>query len=80
MMYDFFGKEPRIEFLPWKEWCEYVGDPVECEDTYYHITRSGFYNIAKEKKLLDYYPKYTNIETIKIAVQSYIDRGLIKIR
>lgn len=79
MMYAFFGKEPKIGFLPWKEWCEYVGDPVECEDTYYHIARSGFYNTAKEEKLLDYHPKYTNIETIKIAVQSYVDRGLIRV-
>ena len=79
LMYDFFGKEPRIGFLPWKEWCDYVGDPKECEDTYYHIARSGFYSIEKEEKLLDYYPKFTNTETIKIAVQSYIDRGVIKI-
>lgn len=79
LMYEFFGKEPRIGFLPWKEWCDYVGDPVECEDTYYHITRSGFFSIAKEEKLLDYHPKYTNVETIKIAVQSYVDRGLIKV-
>ena len=80
MMYEFFGKEPKIEFLPWKEWCDYVGDPKECEDTYYHITRSGFYTLEKEKRLLDYQPRYTNVDTIKIAVQSYVDRGLIKIR
>lgn len=79
LMYEYFGKEPKINFLPWKEWCDYVGDPKECEDTYYHITRSGFYSIAKEEKLLDYHPKYTNVETIKIAVKSYVDRGLIRI-
>ncbi|MEF2878091.1 MAG: hypothetical protein U0N90_06730 [Blautia sp.] len=45
----------------------------------YHITRSGFFSIAKEEKLLDYHPKYTNVETKKIAVQSYVDRGLIKV-
>ena len=79
LMYRFFGKEPQIGFLPWQAWCDYVGDPKECEDTYYHITRSGFYNIEKEKKLLDYHPKYTNVETIQIAVQSYVDRGLIRV-
>lgn len=26
----------------------------------------------------DYRPKYTNVETIKISVQSYLDRELIK--
>lgn len=80
LMYEFFGKEPKIGFLPWTEWCDYVGDPKECEDTYYHITRSGFYILEKEKRLLDYQPRYTNVDTIKIAVQSYVDRGLIKIR
>lgn len=78
LMYEFFGKEARIGFLPWKEWCEYVGDPKECEDTFYHITRSGFYTIEKEEKLLDYHPKYSNVDAIKIAVQSYVDRGLIR--
>lgn len=78
MMYAFFGNEPQIDFLPWKEWCEYEGNPEECDHTYYHIARSGSYDIRKEEKLLDYHPKYTNTETIKLAVQSYIDRGLIK--
>ncbi|MDO5294224.1 MAG: NAD-dependent epimerase/dehydratase family protein [bacterium] len=80
LMYKFFNKDPKIGFLPWEEWCEYVGDSNECEDTYYHITRSGFYNTEKEERLLDYHPKYTNVETIKIAVQSYVDRGLILLR
>lgn len=80
LMYAFFGREPKIGFLPWKEWCDYVGDPAECEDTFYHIARSGFYTTAKEERLLDYHPKYTNVETIKIAVQSYVDRGLISVR
>ena len=79
-MYDFFGKEARIGFLPWKEWCEYEGNPEECESTYLHIARSGFYSIERERKLLGYQPKYTNVETIKLAVQSYLDRGLIKVK
>lgn len=79
LMYDFFGREPRISFAPWKEWCEYVGDPTECEDTYYHIARSGFFSTAKEEKLLEYQPRYTNVDTIKIAVQSYVDRGLVRV-
>nr|WP_314466323.1 NAD-dependent epimerase/dehydratase family protein [uncultured Clostridium sp.] len=79
LMYGFFGKEPKIDFMQWDKWCEYVGDETETSDTYYHIARSGYFSIEKEKKLLDYRPKYTNIDTIKLAVQSYIDRGLIKI-
>lgn len=80
LMYDFFGKEPQIGFLSWNEWCEYEGNKEECESTYLHIARSGSYSIEKEQKLLEYQPKYTNVETIKLAVQSYIDRGIIKIK
>ena len=78
-LYEYFGHEPKIKFLGWKEWCEYEGNPEECEHTYYHIARSGTFSIEKEKRLLEYKPKYTNIETIDLAIKSYIDRGLIKI-
>lgn len=79
LMYRFFNKEPKISFLPWDEWCAYVGDEQECQDTYLHISRSGSYSVAKEERLLDYHPRYSNVDTIKIAVQSYVDRGLIKV-
>lgn len=79
-MYEFFGHEPKIKFLSWKEWCEYEGNPEECEHTYFHIMRSGVFSIEKEKRLLEYKPKFTNIETIDLAVQSYINRGLIKVQ
>ena len=78
LMFEFFNKKPQIEFLSWKEWCEYEGNKAECEHTYYHIARSGSYSILKEEKLLDYHPRYTNVETILLAVKDYIARGLIR--
>ena len=78
-MYEYFGHEPKIKFLPWPEWCEYEGNPEECDHTYYHITRSGVFSIEKAKRLLEYQPKYSCIETIDLAVQSYIERGLITV-
>lgn len=78
-MYEFFGHEPKIEFLGWKDWCEYEGNPEECEHTFFHIARSGTFSIEKAKRLLEYRPKFTNLETIDLAVQSYIDRGLITV-
>ena len=78
-MYEYFGHEPKIKFLPWPEWCEYEGNPEECDHTYYHIARSGVFSIEKAKRLLEYQPKYSCVETIDLAVQSYIDRGLIKV-
>ena len=78
-IYEFFGHEPKIRFLPWPEWCQYEGNAEECDHTYHHIARSGVFSIEKTKRLLDYQPKYTCIETIDMAVKSYVDRGLITI-
>lgn len=79
-LFEYFRHEPKIKFLSWPEWCSYEGNPEECEHTYFHIVRSGVFSIEKAKKLLDYRPKYSCIETIDIAVKNYIDRGLITLR
>ncbi|MDO4197950.1 MAG: NAD-dependent epimerase/dehydratase family protein [Erysipelotrichaceae bacterium] len=79
-LYKFFNKEPKIGFLPWDKWCEYEGNKDECDHTYYHIVRSGTFSIENAKKLLEYHPKYTNLETIDLAIQSYINRGLVKVK
>ena len=79
IMYEFFNKEPKIRFLDWEKWCEYEGNKDEIEHTYYHIARSGSYSTDKAKRLIDYRPKYTTREVVEEAVQSYIDRGVIKV-
>ena len=58
---------------------KYEGNSEECEHTYYHIVRSGVFSIEKTKRLLEYQPKYTCLETIDLAVKSYIDRNLIRV-
>ena len=80
LLYDYFGKEAKIEFKPWNEFCEYVGNKKETDLSYKHLMRSGFFNYDKEEKLLGFRPKYTNVETIKAAVKSYVDRGIIIIK
>ncbi|MCP9328706.1 NAD-dependent epimerase/dehydratase family protein [Liquorilactobacillus satsumensis] len=77
-MYRFFGQEPKIDFLPWPQWKELVNDEALTEHSYYHLARSGQYSIENGRKLINYEPKYSTIETVEQAVQSYIDRGLIK--
>lgn len=79
LMYAYFNQTPQIDFLPWREWCAYVNDKAACEHTYYHIARSGSFDVNKEQRLLDYQPRYSNVETIKIAVQNYVERGLVKV-
>lgn len=78
LLYDFFGKEPKIRFVPWQEWCDEVGDPKECETAYLHFARSGSYSVERERQLLDYQPRFSNVDTIQMAVQSYVDRGIVQ--
>ncbi|RAX54524.1 hypothetical protein CCY99_03935 [Helicobacter sp. 16-1353] len=79
MMYEYFNKTPKISFLSWEKWCEYEGNKEEIDHTYFHIARSGHYSIENAQRLIDYKPKYSTQETIKIAIESYIKRGIIKV-
>lgn len=78
-MYAFFGQKPRIQFLPWKEWCAYIDNRQETEHTYYHIARSGYYSIENAKRLLGYQPGYSTLKTVEVSIQSYLDRGVIMV-
>lgn len=77
MMFDYFNQEEKIKFLSWEKWCKYIGNAEETEHTYYHIARSGYFNIENAEKLINYEPKFTLRETIEEAVKSYISRGLV---
>lgn len=79
-LYRFFGHEPKIGFLPWDQWCAYIDDEYEASRTYYHIARSGYFSTEKAQRLLSYQPEYTNMQTVDLAVKSYIDRGVITVK
>lgn len=78
-MYDFFNRQPNIDFLPWDKWTEYEGNREEVSHTYYHIARSGKYSIENAKQLLGYQPEYTIQRTVVESIQSYIDRDVIRL-
>lgn len=78
-MYRYFNQEPKIRFLSWEKWCDYVEKEDLIDHTYYHIARSGQYRIENAKRLLEYMPRYTTLETVEAAVGSYLERGLIKL-
>lgn len=77
-MYHYFNQEPKINFLSWEKWCDYVNDDALIDHTYYHIARSGNYSIENAKRLLEYKPKFTTLETVELAVENYLERGLIR--
>ncbi len=79
LMYEFFHQQPDIDFLPWDKWTEYEGNADEVSHTYYHIARSGKYSIENARRLLGYQPQFTTQETVIEAIQSYMERGVIKL-
>jgi Nucleoside-diphosphate-sugar epimerases len=78
--YQFFGQEPQIDFLAWPEWVKLVNNQELSEHSYYHLARSGSYSIENARKLLNYEPKYTTLETVEQGIQSYLERGLITLK
>ena len=79
-LYEYFNHQPKIEFLQWDKFCEYLGDKNNSDTCYYHIARSSHFSIEKSEKLLEYSPKYTTLETVIEAVKSYIQRGVITVK
>ena len=72
-MFRFFGREEKIKFLPWNEWCEYTKNEEYIERTYGHIARSGFFSIEKGKRLIEYSPRFTLLETVEESVKYMVE-------
>ncbi|UTY39045.1 NAD-dependent epimerase/dehydratase family protein [Allocoprobacillus halotolerans] len=79
-LYRYFHQEPKIRFLSWEKFCDYLGNEEYIDDCYHHIARSGHYSIEKAERLLEYHPKYTTLETVEEAMESYIARGIIVLK
>lgn len=77
VLYEYFGQNPQIKFLSWDKWCEYIGNDEYIDHTYYHIARSGYHSIENAERLIGYKPKYSTRETVEIAMESYIKRGIL---
>ncbi len=69
----FYGQEPKIKFLPWKEWKKNV-NKRDRELTWDHIAHSLCGSILKAKKLLNYEPKYSSLQAVQEAIQHYFEK------
>lgn len=78
-MFEWFGQEPNIDFLPWEEWKAYTKDQGFINSTYSHIYHSDNYSIEKGRRLLEYQPRYTILEAMQDGVRSMIERKVISI-
>lgn len=86
LLYRHYGIEPKIDFMPWREWTEYVRQECvsnttreeiehQLTESYLHLSRSGFFTTMKERDLLGYEPAHTNVETIIESVDYMATHG-----
>jgi len=73
-----FGKEPRLRFMPWDQWRTQVSDQ-DAAFTWDHIAHSPNCSIAKATCLLDYQPRYTSLEAVRESVNWLIQQGRIRV-
>jgi nucleoside-diphosphate-sugar epimerase len=78
-MFLWFGKDPNIEYLPWKEWCQCIKDPGFIASTENHVRHSDNYSIEKARRLIDYQPRYTIFQAMCEGVTSMIERKVISL-
>lgn len=78
-MYQWFGQEPNLEFLPWKEWCDFKKDASFIKSTESHVLHSDNYSIEKGRTRIGYEPRYTALEAMIESVESMMERGVIHV-
>jgi len=71
-----FGKEPRLRFMPWDQWRTQVSEQ-DATFTWDHIAHSPNCSIAKATRLLDYQPRYTSLEAVRESVNWLIQQSWI---
>lgn len=77
-MYAWFGKQARLEYLPWEDWTRTV-TKEEAQATWDHIAHSPNCSIAKAQRLLDYRPRYSSLQAVQESVTWLAEHGVIKI-
>jgi nucleoside-diphosphate-sugar epimerase len=76
-MYRFFGREPRLTFLPFEQWRRGRTE-AEATATWEHIVRSPSHSIEKARRLLGYAPRYASLAAVQEAVRWLIADGQVE--
>lgn len=71
-----FGKEPKLKFLPWDKWKKSVSEQ-DANATWDHIAHSPNCSIEKARQQIGYNPRYTSLQAVQEAVKYLWDRKLI---
>jgi nucleoside-diphosphate-sugar epimerase len=73
-----FGKEPKLEFLPYDRWAE-TQAPDEAQATWEHIARSPNCSMEKARRLLGFTPRYTSLQAVQESVEWLIANGKVRL-
>ena len=71
-----FGKEAKLEFLPYEAWAERQ-HPEEAKATWEHIARSPNCSMEKARRLLGFTPRHSSLQAVQEAVRWLIDNGRV---
>lgn len=72
-----FGREPRLRFLPWDDWRRTVS-AKDAEVTFNHISHSSHCSIEKARTRLGYEPRYSSLDAVQEAVTWLMHNNLIR--
>ena len=73
-MAEWFGREPRLCFVPWEEWRRRASEQ-DATITFNHLSHSSNCSIAKARTMLGYEPRYSSLEAVQEAVTWLRDHG-----
>jgi nucleoside-diphosphate-sugar epimerase len=73
-----FGREPRLTFLPWEEWTKTVSEQ-DAQITWDHIAHSPHCSMEKASRLLGFRPGHSALSTTLEAIAWLVDNGKIKV-
>lgn len=71
-----FGREPRLNYLPWPEWKETV-DEQAAKETWEHIRHSPVGSIEKARRLLGFSPRYSSTGAVRESLAWLIRNGRV---
>ncbi len=74
-----FGREPKLAFLPWIEWKTHQSHEEDMTATWEHIARSPSCSIAKAERLLGYMPRYSSLAAVQEAVRWLEENGQLNL-
>jgi nucleoside-diphosphate-sugar epimerase len=72
-----FGKEPKLEFLPYERWAE-SQTPEDAQATWEHIARSPNCSMEKARRLLGFQPRHSSLQAVQEAVEWLIANGRVE--